>query len=201
MTARSYSWRGVDDPGRIDHARVHFSSDGMRAFGTATAPDFATVWQLDVDRQWVTSQLRVTARGWGWSRSLVLARSEHGVWTAEASADGDDSGLAEPGLADPASVAGALDCDLGLCPVTNTMPILRLGLLGVAASPTTLTMAWVDVPSLQVIRGDQVYSSSGHGGRVDYESAERDFHAALTVDDDGVVVDYPGLATRIDGPA
>ena len=28
-----------------------------------------------------------------------------------------------------ASIDGAVDCDLALCPVTNSMPILRLGLL------------------------------------------------------------------------
>ncbi len=29
----------------------------------------------------------------------------------------------------PMTIASALDCDLGLCPATNTMPIRRLGLL------------------------------------------------------------------------
>ena len=61
---------------------------------------------------------------------LVLARDAHGRWSADVSADGDEEyrgeRMEQAGLADPASLDGALDCDLALCPVTNTMPIRRL---------------------------------------------------------------------------
>jgi hypothetical protein len=76
------------------------------------------------------------------------------------------------------------------------MPIRRLRLLDEDISEVPLVMAWVDVPSLRVIRSDQVYGSAGQG-RVRYLSYSRDFHAELTVDDDGVIIDYPGLARRI----
>ena len=76
------------------------------------------------------------------------------------------------------------------------MPIRRLGLLGRTVPETTLVMAWVEVPSLRVIRSDQVYASSTPG-RVRYRSYSRDFQAELTVDPDGIVIDYPGLARRL----
>lgn len=103
---------------------------------------------------------------------------------------------ARPGIENAADLNDALDCDLGLCPVTNTMPIRRLGLLASDLPETPLVMAWVEVPSLRVIRSDQVYASAAPGN-VRYRSYSRDFSAELSVDADGIVIDYPGLATRV----
>jgi hypothetical protein len=64
-------------------------------------------------------------------------------------------------------------------------------------------MAWVDVPSLAVSASRQLYASADEslrlGHEVDYSSEDRTFTARLSVDADGLVVDYPGLARRV-GP-
>lgn len=169
----------------------------MRAIGSTRAQRFVSSWELDVAERWITRALRVTTRGFGWARYLQLTRSDEGMWSAE-SAFWGDTDLALPGLADPDSLDGALDCDLGLCPVTNTMPIRRLGLLEKDVDETPLIMAWVEMPSLRVLRSDQIYASSpaGDRSRVRYTSFSRDFSAHLTVDADGLVIDYPTLAHR-----
>ncbi len=83
----------------------------------------------------------------------------------------------------------------------HVMHMLRLLDGGVA--PTRLVMAWVEMPSLRVLRSDQVYAArsplDAATGRavVRYTSASRDFTADLTVDADGLVVDYPRLARRV----
>lgn len=80
------------------------------------------------------------------------------------------------------------------------MPIRRLRLLDGGVAPTRLVMAWVEMPSLRVLRSEQVYASADPddaGLRVRYESANRDFRAALSVDAHGLVRDYPHLATLI----
>jgi hypothetical protein len=196
MRVKRYSWRGVDDLSRIDRVNVAITGRGMSAFGTATSDTFATAWRLDVDPGWVTRRLEVASRGPDWSRNLVLERSADGVWTGAADATGD-AALPPPGLADSSVLHGAQDCDLGLCPLTNTMPIRRLGLLERDVPETTLTMAWVDVPSLRVIRSDQVYASAGPG-RVRFRTADGTFAAVLEVDNDGIVGNYPELAIRQD---
>lgn len=195
------TWAGVDDPERLDRASVELAGDSVRAFGSTHTRSFATTWSLDVGAGWVTRSIDVTVRGMGWWRSLTLTRHADGTWESQHDSGGDVV-LPAPGLADPASVEGAVDCDLGLCPVTNTMPVRRLRLLDDEVPPTPLVMAWVDVPSLQVLRSDQVYGSAVDGSsprKVSYASRSRDFDAMLTVDADGLVVDYPGLARRV-GP-
>lgn len=198
MSERLVTWTGVDDASRVDLAAIELGDDSMRAIGSSRSSWFASAWELDVAPGWITRRLVVTTHGFGWSRSLELARSETGVWTADASHSGT-SDLPAPGIAADTDLTLAVDCDLGLCPVTNTMPIRRLGLLGGTVAETHLVMAWVDMPSLQVIRSDQVYASEPPADgerRVHYQSFSRDFSAHLSVDDEGLVIDYPGLASR-----
>lgn len=197
MTPHLLTWHGVDDTTRVDHASIELGQASMRAIGGAQARDFTSSWELDVADGWITRALRVTTRGFGWARSLELTRSDAGEWAAETSTRGDTN-LPAPGLTDACSVDGAIDCDLGLCPVTNTMPIRRLKLLEQDVEETHLVMAWVEIPSLRVIRSDQVYASGPPNDRthVHYSSLTREFTAHLTVDADGLVVDYPTLAHR-----
>ncbi|MFB0833640.1 putative glycolipid-binding domain-containing protein [Arthrobacter halodurans] len=198
MTTRLLTWSGVDDASRTDHAFVELSGTSLRAVGGTQTNRFSSSWELDVAPGWVTRALRVTTRGFGWSRTLELTRSKAGRWSADTATRGD-SALPAPGLDDPESLDGALDCDLGLCPVTNTMPIRRLELLRRAAGDTPLVMAWVEMPSLRILRSEQVYASAAAlegRARVLYKSAGGDFSAHLTIDDEGLVIDYPGLARR-----
>ncbi|MBE7700897.1 putative glycolipid-binding domain-containing protein [Oerskovia sp. Sa1BUA8] len=206
MTRRYVTWAGEDDPDRLDTAVLSLGADRFECLGTSRSATWVTAWSLTTGPQWVTRRLEVTARGQGWSRDLLLERSGSGEWTARVSHTGAAPvDLATPGIEDPSALAGALDCDLALCPVTNSMPILRLGLLGERApvEPTPLTMAWVVVPSLRVLRSDQVYAPGAPydpgAGRavVTYTSATRDVTADLTVDADGLVIDYPHLARRV----
>lgn len=194
----SRSWIGVDDASRVDRASLELGADGLHGHGSSTTPGYALAWRLDVGGGWVTRLLEVAVEAEGWSRSLLLERSADGEWRADASSRGAVD-LPAAGLADPDSVRDALDCDLGLCPVTNTMPIRRLGLLRGDVPETAIVTAWVEVPSLRVRRDEQLYSSAGAGG-VGYASADRTFTARLSVDPDGIVRDYEGLARRIPEP-
>jgi hypothetical protein len=96
------------------------------------------------------------------------------------------------------AVDKALDCDLALSPLTNSMPVLRHGLLE-GGGPVDLVMAWVSVPDLSVHASHHRYTflrKSDEISVVRYESESRDFVAELTFDADGLVVDYPGIGRR-----
>jgi hypothetical protein len=210
MTPVTCAWRGEDDPSRMDRAVLQLGDLGMTGHGTSMTDEYSLSWRLDatgVDpaaddgsgpgRGWRTRVIEVAVHADGWSRALRLVRDARGSWSAEARSQGGRT-LPQAGLHDPASLDDALDCDLGLCPVTNTMPIRRHALAEVGFGEPRdvhLAMAWVEVPSLRVVRSEQVYRAVSPG-RVLYRSAG--FQAELTVDEDGIVRDYPGLARRID---
>jgi len=94
---------------------------------------------------------------------------------------------------------GALDCDLALSPLTNTMPVLRHRLLS-GGGPLEFLMAWVSVPDLRVYPSRQRYTfvrKTRTGSIIRYESSSRDFVAELTFDEDGLCLDYPGIGRSV----
>jgi hypothetical protein len=197
--SRTVTWLGTDDPQRGDTATMNLEPERLSAHGASRTADYAASWSLTTTENWFTETLTVSVHGRGWSRYLVLDRAPGGSWSAATKVSGDTE-LPEPGIIDPDSLVGAVDCDLGLCPATNTMPILRLGLVHDAEAAAELTVAWVEMPSLRVLGRQQIYSGSrayddGTGtAAVMYSSG--DFSAEIVVDSDGIVIDYPGLATR-----
>ena len=179
---------------------------GLHARGTALAVDpipYTVRYELRAGPDWVTTAFEVSTEGAGWSRTLRLD-AEGGRWRLSTSERGDldaaltasgHAGAGLPGTEDPDLLYGAFDVDLTGSPLTNTLPIRRLGLLkaepGVAHR---VSVAWVLLPSLEVVQADQIYTALGDG-RVRF--ANETFSADLAVDDEGFVVEYPGLAERV----
>jgi hypothetical protein len=175
---------------------------GLYARGTMIASDpvpHTARYSLQVDQGWTSVRLEVTAEGAGWLRSIRLERAA-GEWHVSAGEQGDlDAALVAagraraelPGSEEPERLHEALDVDLGDCPLTNTLPIRRLGLLGEKPGTSrTITAAWVLVPSLAVVPSKQTYTVLGEG-RFRYASGT--FTADITVDENGYVTHYPGL--------
>lgn len=180
---------------------------GLTARGTALAVDpipYTCRYQLTVGPDWAVAWLEAEAEGAGWSRSVRLERAADG-WRVRTGEEGDlDAALRAaghapaglPGTDDPDRLADALDIDLGGSPLFNTLPVRRLGLSRAPADQARrVTVAWVLVPSLVVVPAEQTYTPLGPA-RVRFASDS--FTADLTVDPDGFVVRYPGLAERVD---
>ncbi|MFE4258886.1 putative glycolipid-binding domain-containing protein [Streptomyces sp. NPDC056883] len=168
-------------------AWVDLGQGALAARGRAVGLDPEPYWltyALETSDCYVTSRLHVTVETAASARTLDL-RHASGRWTVD--------GAYRPDL------DGALDCDLGLCPMTNTMPVLRHGLhRPPGTGPHHFLMAWVSVPDLAVTANRQTYTHLGraeHGTRVRYESG--DFRADIAFDDDGLVLDYPSLAAPV----
>jgi hypothetical protein len=192
-------WR-KDDPFGVEYAEVTLFRDRLSAVGVAVGADpvaYRLDYTLETGRGFVTSRLRVTARGEGWRRMVDLRRAASGAWAIETAIVGEGA-LVPPG-GEMDALAGAVDCDLGLSPLTNTMPVLREDLR--RGGTATFRMAWVSVPDLGVHPSAQRYTflRALDDGRwvVRFESIDDTFTADLTFDADGLIVDYPGLARRV----
>jgi hypothetical protein len=203
----------------VDVVTVDLRPNGFTAEGSAGSATYDTTWRLETADDWITRSVAVTVESGPWRRSLELSRSASGRWSSETHESGDPASAGHPDLAPPGiattdvdALDRALDCDLALCPLTNSMPILRLGLLdrvsgGETFAETELTMAWIDLPSLQILPNRQLYSVQSPPDKptqrpaIVYQNAARDFRARLTVDPDGLVVDYEHMAHRVaNGP-
>ena len=199
MVKRSIAWVKDDQQG-AEFADVMIIRGRLTAVGTAigfSPVPYRLDYKLETRSGFVTSGLLVDARGEGWSRRLDLRRLLSGRWTARTRVRGTVD-LPAPG-GDMADFKGVLDCDLALSPLTNTMPVLRHGLL-TGGGPIDFVMAWVSVPDLAVHLSPQRYtfmSREGDRSLVRYESGSRDFVAELVFDSDGFVISYPGIGRRV----
>ena len=199
MRSRAIAWVKENGLG-FEFADVDLQSRSLAASGVAigTAPvAYRLDYKLATTDGFITSELLVTTRGDGWSRSLALRRDGSGTWTIDTAMDGFLA-LPEPG-GDEAEFSAALDCDLALSPLTNSMPVLRHDLLE-AGGPVDLLMAWVSAPDLAVYASRQRYRfvrKQGETSVIRYESRDSDFVSEVTFDRDGLVVDYPQLGRRL----
>src|SRR5256885_301175 len=168
---RALIWQRLDVTGA---EQVSFDDrSGLVARGVAMAADpvpYACRYDLVTDDAWATARFEATAEGAGWLRSVRMERAA-GRWRVTTAEQGDldaavrAAGRAAqppPGCEDPDELD--LDVDLAGSPLTNTLPLRRLGLLGAAAGTSrTVTAAWVLLPSPAGGRASQGDTGLGPG--------------------------------------
>jgi uncharacterized protein len=148
---------------------------------------FALRYRLKCDGGWRVRELEIELLS-GDRRVLELSADGFGRWTR-----GD--GVALPEL------DGCIDVDLSATAFTNTLPVRRLELA--PGDAREIALAYVDVPELTLERADQRYTRlgrEGNGLRYRFESLEDGavgYSNELTLDDDALVVAYPGYAHRL----
>lgn len=181
-------------------ADVRIDAGTLTAVGVAIGADpepYRLDYRLTTGDAFVTARLVVQTEGKRWHRALTLDRASSGEWSCTTETEGTLD-LPAPG-GDLAALAGALDCDLGLSPLTNSMPVLRHR-LHEGGGPVEFLMAWVSVPDLAVYPSRQRYTFVRRDRTariVRYESVGGEFVSEIGFDDEGVVLDYPQLARRL----
>jgi hypothetical protein len=186
-----FTWQG-GDARALESARVLFGS-GLRALGRAVRapmgePAFTASYRLFVDDDGVMTRLSVTSATSERERNLTLNHTEDGYWLLDTGAGGSR-----------AEFDGALDVDLEFSPLFNALPIRRLGLHR-REGDRELPVVFVALPSLTVRLVTQRYHTKhtvDPDGRAVVVFSSGEFAAELVVDPDGMVLDYPGLASRI----
>jgi hypothetical protein len=191
VVSRRIAW-AIEDGRGTDTADVTIDGDRLVAVGRATNEDpepYELGYDVRTGSRFVTDELVVEVTRAGDVRRLRLTRSSTGAWDADL--NGEPVPLPDLGA--------ALDCDLGRCPTTNSMPVLRERLL-VRDEPVDFVMALVDVPALVVHRSRQRYepigTQSDRSRLIRFVSLDSEFRSELTFDADGLVIDYPQLARR-----
>jgi len=182
-------WTPDGEPG-CEQVHVALGPDGLSALGLILCrKDGAHLrcrYQLDTDPQMRVRELTfaVTGEAEGQPKRIVLESDGEGRWRR----DGD----AAPDL------AGCIDVDIEVSPLTNTLPIRRLALT--AGESAEIKAAYLPVPDLEPRPAAQRYTClapyADPGGRYRYEGLSSGFATELPVDRDGFVLDYPETFTR-----
>ena len=151
------------------------------AFDEVRSP-FRLSYRLGWDESW---QLRdadlavVTERS---TRSLSLQTDGRGHWRHR-----EGRAIAE--------LDGCMDIDIWPTPFTNSFPIRRQPMA--VGERREFRMAWVFAPDLTIHPQPQAYTRLAERLYLFENLDGSGFRAELPVDEDGIVLDYPGLFLRV----
>lgn len=161
---------------------------GHRLEGHTTAAEGGEAWAIRyavaVDERWVTRSARVQSWTASGEHERTLASDGSGHWRVD--------GERVPRL------DGCLDVDLECSACTNTLPIHRLALA--VGEEAEAPAAYVRVHDLASDRLEQHYAriaDTATSAGYDYRAPAFDFECRLAVDRAGLVLAYPGIATRV----
>lgn len=180
----SAAWRHRDARDGFEVVFLSPGASGHGAVGTTAAVEGGEPWvvryEIELDARWLTRGARVT----GTRRTLALRSDEPGRWQID--------GRPAPHL------EGCLDVDLESSVLTNAFPVhhheLEIG------EHTAAPAAYVRAADLRVERLEQRYErlADDPGGRrrFRYQAPAFDFECELVYDEHGLLLDYPGIATR-----
>ncbi len=183
------AWAGLDAP-RLEAARVVLGARSLRASGSmVSAPQdgsapFSASYALSTNEVGAVGRLTVRTVCDQGEQHVTLTRSEEGIWLVD-----HGKGAARTDF------DGALDVDLAFSPLFNTLPVRRLALHHVD-SEHELHIVFVTLPSLDVQLVQQTYRSVSVGEPAVVGLRADSFDVDITIDPDGMVLEYPGLAKR-----
>ena len=164
-------WQRFDTPG-LEWCEVRRASDGTRVSGVALVADGGVPHRIDY-------ALEVDAAGR--TRRVAIRRPDVTMLELEADPDGR---WAVNGTTTP-RLAGCVDVDLGFSPMTNSLPIWRLGLA--VGETRRIQAAWVRFPDFTIAALPQTYERTGE---LTYSYRSDGFEAPLRVDAEGIVEEY-----------
>jgi uncharacterized protein len=186
VARRDISWEWADRAG-LEHLVVQTDETGLRAESLVVVAFDGDVlrvrYTILCDRAYRFQAATVVLERVGEVRRRVIAHEPERGWRVD--------GAARPDL------DGCADIDLMATPFTNTLPIRRLAPW--SAAPVAMKVAYIRVPDLDVAAAEQEYTCRDVGGapsRFTYRNVASGFTAELSIDRDGIVVDYGGIWRR-----
>jgi hypothetical protein len=143
---------------------------------TGTVP-FGIHYKLEIHTHWVVYKAQV--------KDLMSDMEIH--------LESDGKGKWKRGR-EPLDIAdGCLDLDLGLTPFTNSLPIRRLAWK--PGQRQTIQALHIGLPDFTLTRSEQHYTKLS-GKSFLFETGDH-FTAELSLDEDQLVIGYPGIAQRV----
>lgn len=181
------TWRGVDGD-RLEQVRLNVSGDRVRAYGrivaaaTADCEAYSASYELVTSDSGVTRRLSVRLLRAGGESSLDLSRDMDGRWMVQT-----------PVSTVRSDFDGAEIVDLALSPFFKMLPIRRFGI--VAGTPRReVPVVTLRLPDCEIESVHKTFTGLADG-RVEVTGPPG--RVELTVDEGGIVRDYPGIASLI----
>ncbi len=182
---RSILWAQASETG-LEHLHIYRQKDEIIADGLVLLKEqnvpLRVHYTVRCDTHWHTRQVSLHVVGLAGARQWLTSDGA-GHWFR---AGGPLT-----------AIEGCLDVDINVTPYTNTLPIRRLAQK--TGESAEINVVYLTVPELSFRPARQRYTClelTSEGGRYRYEGLDTGFSREITVDADGLVIDYPGIWQR-----
>ncbi|HYG14457.1 MAG TPA: putative glycolipid-binding domain-containing protein [Bacteroidia bacterium] len=167
----------------LENCLVNDTGNGMEITSVIIGLYEERIYRVDyhilTNPHWETGRVEITCRHGNTTDTLRLESEGKGNWLL--------NGLAAP------QFDGCMDIDVPLTPFTNTLPIRKLNLHD--GQSQEIQVIYCDLLNRTTGCVRQQYTRLS-ATRYHYQNVPNDFEATITVDEQGLVVDYPGLFVR-----
>lgn len=178
---RTITWKPIEYDGmeylqlREDDSSVQVESV---VIGVEEGAAFRLDYQIRGEADYTVREIRLALAG---GKTIHLTSDGQGNWTDEKNQPMPD-------------FKGCIDVDISATPFTNTLPIRRIKWR--AGQSEVFKMVWFAIPEMTAHVDEQRYTcieQKADGMTFRFEQVETGFTALLSLDADGLVLDYPGL--------
>lgn len=186
MVRRSVRWSACDGNG-MEHCDITISGNGIIIEGIVAGnrkSSYGAWYRVDTDESFRTRNVQVRYVG---GPSLHIISDENGIWH-----DVENNKQL-------IHLQGCHDVDIGFTPATNMLPLRRLKLA--EKESQSIKVAYIPLPeeiseNFEPVAASQRYTCLEPDRVYRYEGIFRDFTADLSIDDAGIIEDYPDLFRR-----
>lgn len=187
MVRRSVRWSACDGNG-MEHCDITISGNGIIIEGIVAGDrksSYGAWYRVGTDERFRTRNVQVRYVG---GPSLHIISDEKGIWHDVE----NDKQLIQ--------LQGCRDVDIGFTPATNMLPLRRLKLA--EKESQSIKVAYIPLPeeiseNFEPVAVSQRYTCLEPERVYRYEGIFRDFTADLSIDDTGIIENYPGLFRRL----
>ncbi|MCG2615302.1 putative glycolipid-binding domain-containing protein [Terrimonas sp. NA20] len=136
-------------------------------------------YAITVNNKWETKEVSIKARHSDQEQQILLTRNKEDDWIMN-----NEKAY---------TFTGCIDVDIALTPFTNTLPINRLNMR--EGEDRIISVIYFDLLNWDVKPVKQLYRKISEN-IYHYENIPNNFNADITVDKQGLVIEYPGLFNR-----
>ncbi|MDQ0218781.1 hypothetical protein ELQ35_05220 [Peribacillus cavernae] len=183
MSSERIMWENIEDFG-CEYLNISRDESGLVAKGTtiflSKSEPCKVTYEMVMDPFWITKSLKV--------------KTESNEKAIEINSDGQGKWFDNKGY-ELDHLKGAIDVDISATPFSNSLPINRH--TWNKSQKRDFEMAFVSVPDMEIIKVNQSYTFLGdqnHSRTFFYQSGL--FETNIVVDENGYVLDYPGIFSR-----
>lgn len=181
---RIISWKSISANETIENCRVRKVDDGflVESVVNGIIDDSAVycAYKIRLDERWQAREFLIYSWNNWQENTISIKKNDSGKW--ELNGKEDDR------------FTNCIDIDISATPFTNSLPVNRLALQ--IDETKEINVVYINVAKQAVEPFAQVYTRISEK-TYRYENASGDFSAEITVDDDGIIIDYPGLFRKL----